>query len=58
MIANYSSIQISTIKMHFNFHTGLDLCFKLINGSLISYASFIMRYLGNSCHFSAVMRLI
>ena len=32
----YSSIQISTInKMHFNFHMGLDSCFKLINGSLI-----------------------
>ena len=26
--------------MHFNSHMGLDLCFKLINGSVIWYASF------------------
>ena len=33
-----SSIQISTIKMHFNSHMGLDLCFKLINGWLSNYS--------------------
>ena len=30
-------IQISTIKMDINFHMELDLCFKLINGSLICF---------------------
>ena len=29
-----SSIQISTIEMHFNSYMGLDCCFKLIKGSL------------------------
>ena len=33
-------IHISTIKMHFNSHIELDLCFKWYNGSLIWYPSF------------------
>ena len=44
-LQKYSSIQNSTIKMHFNSHMGLDLCFKLINCSLI-YASFTNKIFG------------
>ena len=32
--------------MHFNSHMGLDLCFKLINSSLIWYASFTSELFG------------
>ena len=46
LLQKYSSIQISTIKMHFNSHMGLDLCFKLINGSLIWCASFTNEIFG------------
>ena len=37
------------LKLIFNSNMGLNLCFKLINGSLISYAKLrlLMRYLGN-----------
>ena len=34
-------LMIAKVQFHFNSHMGLDLCFKLINGSLIWYASFI-----------------
>ena len=42
----YSSIQIPTTKMHFNSHMELDLCFKVIDGSLILYASLTNEILG------------
>ena len=44
--------------MRINSSTGLDLCFKLINGSLIWYASFTNENLGNFCQITAAMRLI
>ena len=53
----YSSIQISTIKMHFNSHMRLDLYFKLMV-HLFHMLRLLMRYLGNFCQITAVMRLI
>ena len=37
---------LQLMKMHFNSHMGLDLCFKLINGSPIWYASFTNEIFG------------
>ena len=45
-LQKYSSIQTSTIKMHFNSQMELHLCFKLINDSLIWYASFTNEIFG------------
>ena len=57
MIAKVQFHSNSTIKMHFNSHVGLDLCFELINVHLFDMLRLLMRYLGNFCHFSAIMRL-
>ena len=48
-------------KVQFHSIMGLDLCFELINGIIVHLFDMhrlLMRYLGNFCHFSAVMRLI
>ena len=58
MIAKVQFHQISTIKMHFNSHMGLDLCFKLTKVHLFDMLRLLMRYLGNFCQITPVMRLI
>ena len=50
----FKSLQL---KLIFNSHMGLDLCFKLMV-HLFDMLRLLMRYLGNFCQIATVMGLI